>query len=52
MKKFITAILALAIVFGVFAGCTLVEEDDGNAVIATVNGKNILKSAYNEVYDY
>lgn len=52
MKKFLTVVLALVLMFGAFTGCTLVEEDDSNVVIATVNGKPILKSEYNELYDY
>lgn len=52
MKKFLVVVLALALTFGIFAGCSLVEEDDGNVVIATVNGKPILKSEFDELYNY
>ncbi len=52
MKKFLTIVLALVLLVGAFTGCTLIEEDDGNVVIATVNGKPILKSEYDEIYDY
>ena len=52
MKKFLVVVLALALAFGIFAGCSLVEEDDGNVVIATVNGKPILKSEFDELYNY
>lgn len=52
MKKILVVVLALALTFGVFAGCSLVEEDDGNVVIATVNGKPILKSEFDELYNY
>lgn len=52
MKKFLVVVLALALTFGIFAGCSLVEEDDDNVVIATVNGKPILKSEFDELYDY
>lgn len=52
MKKFLAAALALLTAIGVFSGCNLVEEDDGNVVIATVNGVSILKSDYNEIYNY
>ena len=50
MKKILVVVLALALTFGIFAGCSLVEEDDGNVVIATVNGKPILKSEFDEIY--
>lgn len=52
MKKFLTVVLALVLMFGTFTGCTLIEDDDSNVVIATVNGKPILKSEYNKLYDY
>lgn len=52
MKKILVVVLALVLTFGIFAGCSLVEEDDGNVVIATVNGKPILKSEFDELYNY
>lgn len=52
MKKFITLMLAVVLMFGIFTGCTLVEDDDSNVVIATVNGKPILKSEFDELYNY
>ena len=52
MKKFLVVVLALALAIGAFAGCSLVEEDDGNVVIATVNGTPILKSEFDELYNY
>ncbi len=52
MKKILAAALALLTAVGVFSGCNLVESDDGNVVIATVNGVSILKSDYNEIYNY
>ena len=52
MKKILVVVLALVFNFGIFAGCSLVEEDDGNVVIATVNGKPILKSEFDELYNY
>ena len=52
MKKILVVVLALVFTFGIFAGCSLVEEDDGNVVIATVNGKPILKSEFDELYNY
>lgn len=52
MKKILAIVLALVLSLGIFAGCSLVEEDDGNVVIATVNGKPILKSKFDEIYNY
>ncbi len=52
MKKFLVVVLALVLALSIFAGCSLVEEDDGNVVIATVNGKPILKSEFDELYNY
>lgn len=52
MKKILAAVLVLLTAVGVFSGCNLVEADDGNVVIATVNGVSILKSDYNEIYNY
>jgi len=52
MKKFIALALALVLSLGVLSGCALVEKDDSNVVIAYVNGTPILKSDYNEVYNY
>ncbi len=52
MKKILAIALALVFAVGVFSGCTLVEEDDDNVVLATVNGVAILKKDFNEVYNY
>ena len=52
MKKILAAVLVLLTAVSVFSGCNLVEADDGNVVIATVNGVSILKSDYNEIYNY
>lgn len=52
MKKILATALALVLLLGVFSGCTLVRDDDDNAIIATVNGVSILKSEYDEVYNY
>ncbi len=52
MKKIFATTLILALLLGVFSGCTLIKDDDSNAVVATVNGVSILKSQYDKVYDY
>lgn len=52
MKKFLVVLLTFALLVGAFSGCALVEDDDSNAIIAKVNGKSILKSEYDEVFDY
>lgn len=52
MKKFLAAVLAAVVALGVFAGCNLTQTNDDNTVIAVVNGVNILKKKYNEMYDY
>ncbi|MBE7092884.1 MAG: hypothetical protein E7365_06885 [Clostridiales bacterium] len=52
MKKILTFVLVLVLMLGTFTGCTLIEDDDSNVVVATVNGKPILKSEYDELYDY
>ena len=52
MKKVFSAMLASLLAVILFAGCTLTEADDGNVVIAKVNGVSILKSKYNEIYNY
>lgn len=52
MKKFISTVLACVLALGIFSGCSLVSKDDGNVVIATVNGVAILKEEYDEIYNY
>lgn len=52
MKKFLAAALAALVALSVFAGCNLTQSNDDNTVIAVVNGVNILKKKYNEMYDY
>ena len=52
MKKFLAAVLAAIVALSVFAGCNLTQANDDNTVIAVVNGVNILKKKYNEMYDY
>ena len=52
MKKFLAAVLAAIVALSVFAGCNLTQTNDDNTVIAVVNGVNILKEKYNEMYDY
>ena len=52
MKKILATALAIVLLLGVFSGCTLVKDDDSNVIVATVNGKSILKSEYDEVYNY
>ncbi len=52
MKKIFATALIFTLLLGVFSGCTLVEDDDSNVVIATVNGVTILKSDYDEIYKY
>jgi parvulin-like peptidyl-prolyl isomerase len=52
MKKILALILAVVLMLGMvgtFAGCSLVEDDDNNVVIATVNGVPILKSEFNKI---
>ena len=52
MKQFLAAVLAAIVALSVFAGCNLTQANDDNTVIAVVNGVNILKKKYNEMYDY
>jgi len=52
MKKILSLLISAVLVASLFAGCSLVTDDDANVVIATVNGKSILKSDYDEVYNY
>lgn len=52
MKKIFAALLAVLVMATLFAGCNLVGTDDGNVVIATVNGTPILKEEFNELYNY
>ncbi len=52
MKKIISMALALILALSVFSGCSLITKDDSNVVIAKVNGKSILKSDFDEVYNY
>jgi len=55
MKKIFALILTLALAAGIAAGCDMVEVDeeaDGKRVVATVNGVDIVKSKYTEIYDY
>ncbi len=55
MKKILALVMAFMLMVGMvatFAGCSLVEDDDNNVVIATVNGVPILKSEYNKMYNY
>ena len=52
MKKFLAAALAAVVALSIFAGCNLTQTNDDNTVIAVVNGVNILKKKYNEMYDY
>lgn len=52
MKKFISTALACVLAMGIFSGCSLVSKDDGNVVIATVNGVAILKEEFDEIYNY
>ena len=51
-KKILATALALVLALGVFSGCTLVKEDNSNAIVATVNGVLLLKSDYDELYNY
>ena len=52
MKKILATALALVLLLGVFSGCTLVKEDNSNAIVANVNGVSLLKSDYDELYNY
>lgn len=54
MKKMLAVLLAAILAVGVCAGCEKVPETDenGNVIIATVNGRYILKDDYDEMYDY
>lgn len=55
MKKFFALLMMLAMAAGVFAGCEMVELDeeaDNQQVIATVNGVDILKKDFNDIYNY
>ena len=57
MKKIISAVLVALLTLGVlaFAGCGYTEIDKealGNKVLAVVNGENILRKEWSQVYSY
>ncbi len=52
MKKIISLAVAIVLTLSIFSGCSLITKDDSNVVIAKVNGKAILKSDFDEVYNY
>ena len=57
MKKIISAVLVALLTLGVlaFAGCGYTEIDEealGNKVLAVVNGENILRKEWSQVYSY
>lgn len=52
MKKFITSILIIALLF-TFTSCAQInEEKAAGRIVATVNGTNITKAEYNKYYKY
>ena len=54
MKKMMAVLLTAILMLGVCAGCEKIPETDenGNVIIAVVNGKYILKDDFDEMYDY
>ena len=57
MKKLISAALVALLLLGIFAftGCDYTEIDAealGNKVLATVNGEDILRKEWSDLYDY
>lgn len=55
MKKVLTLIMSLLLMVSLFTGCELTEIDaeaDGNQVIATVNGAEILKKEWLSYYNF
>lgn len=52
MKKLFAVALALMLLLGVFSGCTLVEDDNSDVIVAKVNDVNILMSDYELACNY